>query len=155
MTDNSTMDKTVKDVIDGIRSMADSKTVVGEPININGLTTIIPVSKVTVGVGLGGRDTNKENSKSGNTAGATGLSVVPVAFLVVNSLGETRLLNVGENTGYDALGILSTVNSVDKALDKAPDIFKKIKALFAKDKENGAPETDSADGVNTDGENTL
>ena len=73
MTDNSTMDKTVKDVIDGIRSMADSKTVVGEPININGLTTIIPVSKVTVGVGLGGRDTTKENSMSGNTAGATGL----------------------------------------------------------------------------------
>lgn len=157
MTDNSTMNQTVKEVIDGIRSMADSKTVVGEPININGLTTIIPVSKVTVGVGLGGRDSLKEKYKSGNTAGATGLTVVPVAFLVVNSLGETRLLNVGENTGYDALGILSTVNSVDKALDKAPDILKKIKAVFAKDKqgENNAPDAENTDSENTDGETAL
>ena len=47
------------------------------------------------------------------------------------------------------------MNSVDKALDKAPDIFKKIKALFAKDKENGVSETGSVDGINTVGENTL
>ena len=132
MQDNSETIKSIKDALDEIRSLADSKTIIGDPINIGGLTTIIPGSRVSIGVGLGGRNNLKENNRIGNAGGVTGLSVAPVAFLVIDPTGAVKLLNVGENTGYDALGILNTVNSVDQALDKAPDIIEKIKALFAK-----------------------
>ena len=146
MTDNTNMSETVKEVLDKIRSLADAKTVIGEPISLVGsAVTIIPVSKVSIGLGIGGRDSLAEKKKAGNTGGATGLTVTPVAFLVINADGEARLLNVGENSGYDSLGILSAVNGIDKALDKAPDILAKIKALLKKD---GSDESRGDDGGN-------
>ena len=147
MQDNSETIKSIKDALDEIRSLADSKTIIGDPINIGGLTTIIPVSRVSIGLGLGGRNNLKEKNRIGNAGGATGLSVAPVAFLVIDPTGAVKLLNVGENTGYDALGILNTVNSVDQALDKAPDIIEKIKALFAKKDKS----EDNDEGMTTSG----
>ena len=131
MNEKQNMADTVKEAIEKIRSMADTKTVIGEPISIAEKTTILPVSKVSIGLGLGGG----EYGKSSNTGsgGGTGLTVIPVCFLVIdNETGDTKLLNVGENTGYDGLGIISAVNGIDKALDKAPDIIEKIKVLFKK-----------------------
>lgn len=124
------MGESVKEALDKIRSMADTKTVIGEPINILENTTIIPVSKVSIGLGLGGGDYGKHSNSAGG--GGTGLTVTPVAFLVISSTGETKLLNIGE--GYASLGIMGTVNGIDAALDKAPDILGKLKALFKGDK---------------------
>ena len=53
-----------------------------------------------------------------------------MAFLVVTADGQAKLLNIGENTGYAGAAILGTVNGLDAALDKAPDIIEKIKALI-------------------------
>ena len=131
MNEKTNLTDAVKEAIEKIRSMADTKTVIGEPISIAGKTTVLPVSKVSIGLGLGGG----EYGKSANTGsgGGTGLTVTPVCFLVIdNETGDTKLLNVGENTGYDSLGIISAVNGIDRALDKAPDIIDKVKVLFKK-----------------------
>ncbi len=141
MENNKENMKTVQDALNEIRSMADAKTVIGDPINVNPNVTILPISKVSVGLGLSGKNSNKEKGNTKNSSGATGISVNPVGFLVINASGDVKMLNVGENTGYDALGILNTVNSVDKALEKAPDIIEKVKALFAKKKTDQASDS--------------
>ena len=45
---NVTMDK--------VRQMADANTIIGKPIKTEDGTTIIPVSRISVGVGTGGSD---------------------------------------------------------------------------------------------------
>lgn len=141
------MSEVIKETIDKVKSIADTKTVIGEPISLIEGVTIIPVSRVSVGVGLGGgeygsrKDRKKTDSEKLITdnfggGGGTGITVTPVAFLVVTAEGEAKLLNIGENTGYLSNAILGAVNGIDSALDKAPDILDKLKALFGNKKKN-------------------
>ena len=51
---NVTMDK--------VRQMADANTIIGKPIKTEDGTTIIPVSRISVGVGTGGARFDRKNS---------------------------------------------------------------------------------------------
>ena len=51
---NVTMDK--------VRQMADANTIIGKPIKTEDGTTIIPVSRISVGVGTGGSDFDSKDS---------------------------------------------------------------------------------------------
>lgn len=131
MTNNNNIADTIRQALAEVRSMADSQTIIGEPIVV-GETTLIPVSKVSIGVGLGGGTYGKE---SGNNAGAggTGLTVSPVAFIVISKNGTPTLLNVGSE--FASPKISGTVNEIDKALDDVPEIISKVKGIFGKDKQ--------------------
>ena len=131
MTNNSNIADTIRQALAEVRSMADSQTIIGEPIVV-GETTLIPVSKVSIGVGLGGGTYGKDN---GNNAGAggTGLTVSPVAFIVISKNGTPTLLNVGSE--FASPKISGTVNEIDKALDDVPEIIAKVKGIFKKDKQ--------------------
>ena len=50
---NVTMDK--------VRQMADANTIIGKPIKTEDGTTIIPVSRISVGIGTGGSDFDSKN----------------------------------------------------------------------------------------------
>ena len=175
MQEKQPMSEVIKETIDKVKSIADTKTVIGEPITLIEGVTIIPVSRVSVGAALGGgeygakKDRRKEQTEKVVTdnfggGGGTAVTVTPVAFLVITADGETRLLNIGENTGYLGNAVLGAVNGLDAALDKAPDIIQKIKGLFGKKKSPKDSEstettvvitdmTDAADaGSPTDGE---
>lgn len=155
MENKQPMSEVIKETIDKIKSIADTKTVIGDPITLIDGMTIIPVSKVSVGAGIGGgeygakKNKKKENSEVTTTdnfggGGGTGITVTPVAFLVVTSDGEAKLLNIGENTGYASSTIMGTVNGIDAALAKAPEIIDKVKFLFKKknkDDEKSSDET--------------
>ena len=143
------MNKTIKEALEEIKSIADTKTVIGEPMNLVDGVTIIPVSKVTVGTALGGGEYAAKKSKKKDNAGTTvsdnftggsgaGISVIPVAFLVITASGETKLLNVGENSGYLEASILGAVNGFDAALDKLPGVVDKVKGLFKNKKTKAA-----------------
>ena len=73
--------------MDKIKAMADVNTVIGEPITA-GEVTIIPVSKVSFGFGVGGGDFATKNQKPdrdnsfGGGSGA-GLKITPIGFLIV------------------------------------------------------------------------
>ena len=59
-------------------------SIIGDPISTPDGTTIIPVSKVTFGYGMGGSDlpTNKREAFGGaGTAG--GVTIHPIAFLII------------------------------------------------------------------------
>ena len=69
------MDSKVKglmgDSFENLRTLIDVNSIIGDPISTPDGTTIIPVSKVTFGYGMGGSDlpTNKREAFGGGTAG--------------------------------------------------------------------------------------
>ena len=60
--------------------------------------------------------------------GGTGLSVVPVGFLVCDKDGDVEFINVSSKGKPDP------VDQIADLVERTPDIIAKIKALFAKDK---------------------
>lgn len=121
--------------LDSIRSMVDSNTVIGSPITTANGTLVIPVSKVFVGFASGGVDYLGKNTQSTSHTvnnfgggGGTGLTVSPVAFLVVSPHGDVQLLNVNEPTSDKS----DPVSQIVGLLDRSPELIEKLKAIFAK-----------------------
>ena len=108
--------------IEKIRDMVNAETIIGDPIHVD-YTTIIPVSRVTFGFASGGSDVAPQSSKQmfGGGTGA-GVSVTPVAFLVVSG-GNVRTVQLGEK-----------VTAVDNAIAALPELVDKITAMIKKDK---------------------
>ena len=130
--------------LDSIRSMVDSNTVIGSPITTANGTLVIPVSKVFVGFASGGVDyLGKNTQNTSHTVnnfgggGGTGLTVSPVAFLVVSPHGDVQLLNVNEPTSDKS----DPVSQIVGLLDRSPELIEKLKAIFAK-------KSDAADEAN-------
>ena len=53
---DSKFNEAFRNAMEGIRSMADANTVIGEPVTTANGTTIIPVSKLSMGYASGGLD---------------------------------------------------------------------------------------------------
>lgn len=135
----SNIGEMIQNSLDSIRQVAGAETIIGEPITTPAGVTIIPVSKVSVGFATGGFDTAgrpavpSENNKSAKPkgksfggGGGTGLTVTPVAFLIVSATGTVDLLNIAAPTPAS-----NTVDSVSSLLEKSPDILKKLKDIFS------------------------
>ena len=122
-----------------IRELVDAQTVVGEPITTPSGTTIIPVSKVSIGYVTGGLDysAKKAEEKGANFGGGggTGVSVTPVGFLNISPDGKVDMITINATGG-------SSIDKVTGLVEKAPDILEKIVAIFQKKK----PEDTSAEG---------
>ena len=104
-----------------IREMIDANTVVGDPITIPDGTTIIPVSKISVGFGGGGSDFPTKNpggSPFGGGAGG-GIKVTPVAFLVIQN-GSVRMIPVAHPANTTA----------DRLVEMIPDTLDKVSAFI-------------------------
>ena len=108
-----------------IKEMIDVNTIIGEPITSPDGTLIIPVSKVSYGFAAGGSDlpTKKENK---DCFGGAGVTIQPVAFLTVYQ-GDVRLVSVDREEG-----------TADKLVNMIPDVLKKVKGVFKKDKSESA-----------------
>ena len=111
-----------------IKEMVDVNTIVGEPITAPDGTLIIPVSKVTDGFAAGGSDlpTKKENKDCFGGGSGAGVTIQPVAFLTVYQ-GDVRLVSVDREEG-----------TADKLVNMIPDVLKKVKGVFKKDKSESA-----------------
>ena len=120
--------------IEKIRDLVDTSTIIGEAIYAEGGTTIIPVSKVTYGFASGGADFPSKSSKElfGGGGGA-GVTITPVAFLVINN-GEVTLKHI---TAYD--------NAAERVVNLVPEMFDKVTGIINKAKAEPAavaePET--------------
>ena len=105
-----------------IREMVNVKSVVGEPITTADGVTIIPISKVSVGLAGGGSDfvsknVNHHENPFGGGVGA-GVKVTPVAFLVIKD-GNVRMLPVAAPANTTA----------DRIVEMVPDTLDKIAAF--------------------------
>ena len=106
--------------IEKIRDMVNAETIIGDPIHVDD-TTIIPVSRVTFGFVSGGSDVGSNKQMFGGGSGA-GVSVTPVAFLVVSN-GNVRTVQLVEK-----------VSAVDNVIASLPELVDKVAALIKKEK---------------------
>lgn len=136
--------------LDKIKALADGETVIGNPIATAGGVTVIPVSKVSMGFASGGLDySGKKAGKGEDSAvaqnfgggGGTGVTVTPVAFLIISPNGDVKLLPI---SGTSQPGAVDKVTSL---IERSPDILAKIKKIFSSDKKKTAKneETEEAD----------
>ena len=109
--------------IEKLRELANSETVIGNPIKVSENTTIIPVSKLSIGFASGGSDFPSKNPKElfGGGGGA-GVTVTPKAFLVVEN-GNVRLLQLAKDG-----------ESIDRLCNMIPDAINQISSFIKKDK---------------------
>ena len=118
------MSNSVPNMMEGmlhkIREMIDANTVMGTPGTTPDGTTIIPISKVSIGFGGGGSDfaTNKGGNPFGGGAGG-GVKVTPVAFIVVSE-GNVRMLPVAQAANTTA----------DRLVEMIPDTLDKVSAFI-------------------------
>lgn len=110
--------------LEKIKSMVDSNTIIGNPINMPDGTLILPVSKVSFGFASGGSDFPSKTSKQLFGGGGAGVSISPIAFLVVRG-NSVRMLQLAD-----------TSNSVDRAIGMMPEMVDKVADLFGKNKKD-------------------
>ena len=111
----------LKTTIEKVRDLVDVSTIIGEPINLPDGLTIIPVSKVTYGFASGGSDfPSKNNVELFGGAGGAGVTINPVAFLVVKD-GDVTIKHIVTND-----------NAVERAVSLVPEMFDKVVNLTKK-----------------------
>lgn len=107
--------------LEKIRSMVDANTIVGNPINMVDGTLILPISKISFGFASGGSDFPSKTTKDlfGGGGGA-GMSITPVAFLVVRE------------SGVRMIQLANTSSAIDRAIGLLPEMMDKLTDLFQK-----------------------
>lgn len=116
--------------IEKVRDLVDVSTIIGDPINLPDGLTIIPVSKVTYGFASGGSDfPSKNNVELFGGAGGAGITINPVAFLVVKD-GDVTIKH-----------IVSNDNAVERAVSLVPEMFDKVTSLTKKKKDSTEEKT--------------
>ncbi|MBR6119985.1 MAG: GerW family sporulation protein [Oscillospiraceae bacterium] len=103
-----------------IQKMVDVNTIIGQPVHLGDGVTIVPITKVHIGMGGGGTDFATKSALSakkdpfGGGLGA-GVSIDPVAFLVLKG-DSVRMLPVAEPAS----------TTVDRIVEQAPDLIDKL-----------------------------
>ena len=115
---SQTLPNMLENTIAKIREMVDVNSVIGNPITTPDGTTIIPVSKVSVGFGGGGSDYTKNQEAFGGGAGG-GVKVTPICFLIVKD-GAVRMMPVAAPANTTA----------DRIVEQVPDVLDKIASFI-------------------------
>lgn len=102
----------VKTVLGEIKRMMQTETVIGNPMEVGGIT-LIPVSKVSVGFAAGGRKTDEKLREGEGTGG--GMLIEPVAFIVIRQNKVELLTMKKESIGWG------------QVMDLIPEVVDKIK----------------------------
>lgn len=116
--------------VENIKSTFDANTVIGEPITTANGTVVIPVSKLNIGFVSGGVDySGKTPTPKGNFGGGggTGVSITPVAFLIISPEGKVDLLNVNDQPRN-----MDPVSQIIGAIERSPELIEKLKTVFSK-----------------------
>ncbi len=119
--------------LEKVKDFTSTETVIGEPISV-GRTTIIPVSRITMGFASGGidyaakkRDSQPKPNNFGG-GGGTGVNITPIAFLVVSESGTVEMLPI---TGYEES---SSVDKITSLIERSPEILTRLRDVFVKKK---------------------
>lgn len=107
--------------IEKIKDLVDVSTIIGDPIPVGEGVSIIPVSKVTYGFASGGSDfPSKTNTDLFGGGGGAGITINPVAFLVINN-GEVTIKH-----------IVSGDNSAERIVGMVPEVVDKVSGIINK-----------------------
>jgi uncharacterized spore protein YtfJ len=120
------VEKLVRTTLGEIEKVLDSKTVVGEPITIEG-TTLIPLMSVGFGFAAGGgsgKGETKDTAEAGGSGGGAG--VRPIAIIVIDKDG----VRIEPIKGGMAAAI-------EKLSETIPDVAAKITEKWGERKKEG------------------
>jgi sporulation protein YtfJ len=120
--------------MESLKEMIDVNTIIGDPVETPDGSVILTVSKVGFGFAAGGSEFKMDSSQKqgegqsgsklpfGGGSGG-GVSITPIAFLIVNSQG-VKMLHLDEST-----------HLYEKILEMAPQAVDKIQQMLSKKNE--------------------
>lgn len=131
------INEVTSNIMEKLTEMTDVNTVIGDAITTPSGVVIIPISKVSVGFGVGGGEYNMNTAVSSSPdakipfggGGGAALTINPIAFLTVS----------GENV--KVLTVDRDESTIDKALSMLPELVDKAVAAYNERKaKKNAPE---------------
>lgn len=128
--------------MENLKDMIEVNTIIGEPVESQDGTIIIPVSKVGFGFAAGGSEFNSssggqddsENSSlpfGGGSGG--GVSITPVAFLIMGKNG-VKMVHLDQQT-----------HIYEKIIDSAPQAVEKIQQILKESNSTNKEQRDKKD----------
>ena len=128
MEKSNPLSELMRATMEQLRAMADANTIIGAPIQAEGVT-LIPVSRLSLGVAGGGTEySTKKQQVGGDNAfgGGSGASakLEPVAFLVVKE-DSVKLLPVAP----------PPATTVDRLIEAVPEVVDKVTGFLEKRQE--------------------
>ncbi len=114
----STAEAIIKTLMDEIKSITRTETILGDAINV-GNNTVIPVCRIVVGFGAGGGEGEMKEKQGGSGGGGGGgLKVEPAAFIVIK--GDEVTIHGAKPGKLEGLfetvpGIIEKIQKVKKA----------------------------------------
>ena len=136
MEKNHPLSELMATTIQQVRTMADANTIIGAPIHADGVT-LIPVSRMSFGVGGGGTEFSTKNQTTANNFGggsAASAKLEPVAFLVVRD-GGVKLLPVAP----------PPATTVDRVIETVPEVVDKVTGFIESQQAKKAAKEAEAD----------
>lgn len=122
------VDETIREIASELERIANTKTIVGEPITAAG-KTIIPISKVSMGFASGGGEGKRDNESGYGGGGGAGAKIEPVAFIMI-SAEEAKIFRISERG--DAGSLLNIIPEL------VPDIMDRL-GIKGKNKKEERP----------------
>ena len=140
MENESSIKQIINNALQEVRAIVDADTIVGQPISLQNGTTVIPISKVSMGFASGGLDlpTKGEGGKKNfGGGGGTGVSVIPVGFLTAYADGRVEFLAI-------KLDKPSAVEQVADLIQHTPDLVGRMKAVLTGNRSEKKREAEAA-----------
>lgn len=139
----------MKTAMENLKEMIDVNTIIGDPVETPDGSVILTVSKVGFGFAAGGsefgnqQDSQQSQGSQGSQQGSSnggkempfgggsggGVSITPIAFLVVS------------NTGIKTIHLDNSTHLYERILDLAPGVIDKLQHLMNKNKPKGSSNT--------------
>ncbi len=117
--------------MESLKQMIDVNTIIGDPVETPDGSVILTVSKVGFGFAAGGSEFQVQGSGGGDNSGLPfgggsggGVSITPIAFLIVNSSG-VKMIHLDEST-----------HLYERLLDLAPQAVEKIQNMMSNKNKN-------------------
>ena len=122
--------------LEKIKSFAETETAIGNPISLPFGITLLPITKVSMGLATGGlgfgskNDSKLNRSKNFTAGGGSGVSITPIAFFVVCQDGTYDIVSIKDPAETDS------IEKITSLLEKSPTILKKIKNIISQKPSN-------------------
>jgi sporulation protein YtfJ len=136
--------------MENLKEMVDVNTIIGDPVETPDGSVIVTVSKAGFGFAAGGSEFILNGDSNGDGQGQSkghpfgggsggGVSITPIAFLVVNSNG-VKMIHLDEST-----------HLYEKILDVAPQAVDKIQQMFNQKSDNNSNQNQQNQSSNQQG----
>jgi len=93
--------ETLATLLKELQKYGTAESVIGKELHI-GETTVVPITRISLGVGAGGGTKDKKQVGGSGAGGGGGLKIEPIAFLVIQK-DQVSLLNIGKRGPLDKL----------------------------------------------------